>query len=300
MRKYTVRNKLYWLTLPSLTLLMLTVVGLLANSQDDSIPEWVPGRDLLVAVAEIVTAVAVNTEGTEYGYDEGISVLGALLKPNRDVTIRRPLVAGTSYLFVGGGDEDVEDVDIHLIDLQGNEVGKDNKRDAGPVVSYTPSQSGMYDIRLRLYKASVECFCILVILQKGGYDVPLGNLAIAVGKTVACWTQIAILAEEGGFHDEPNQWTLYGTILNPKRDITVTNLTVETRKHMIFATGDDNAEDIDIFLLDDKGQILASDEEPNSVPAIEYRTGGHPSYGLRIKNVRSDGATLVIATILDI
>jgi hypothetical protein len=283
--------------------LALTVLGmglccLLFSRSARSLADWRPGRNMAKAVAGVMDSARLLPK--DIGYDNGICILGAFVRKGASVSFKRHLVSGERYTLLGGGGDLADDVDIYIVDSSGKVVAKDTDADATPVVGYVPTFSGEYSIRLNLYEASGSEFCALVILREGGWNVPVSNLVTATGKCIIACNLIADAAGGARFHDEPNQWSLFGSILREGESVSVTNLTMERRRHAIVAAGDNNVDDLDLFLLGPNGQTLEKDIRPDSFAVIDYRTGNHTSYGLRIKNESSYGATLVLASVLDL
>ncbi|MGB0775901.1 MAG: hypothetical protein ACPG32_01570 [Akkermansiaceae bacterium] len=77
-----------------------------------------------------------------------------LLKYKGSTTIKTTLKANTNYVLVGGGCADAYDVDIIVYDQNWNEVGRDTKVDATPVVRVRPKWSGTFYIKVKLAKST--------------------------------------------------------------------------------------------------------------------------------------------------
>jgi len=73
-----------------------------------------------------------------------------LLKYKGSTTIKTTLKAGTQYVIVGGGCADAYNVDIIIYDENWNEVGRDTKVDAVPIVRVKPKWSGTFHIKVKL------------------------------------------------------------------------------------------------------------------------------------------------------
>lgn len=73
-----------------------------------------------------------------------------LLRYKSSTTIKTTLKANTQYIVVGGGCSDAYDVDIIVYDENMNEIGRDTKVDAVPVVRVTPKSSGTFYIKVKL------------------------------------------------------------------------------------------------------------------------------------------------------
>lgn len=86
------------------------------------------------------------------------------------------------------------------------------------------------------------------------------------------------------YHDHDNQWALFGQIVRPGGDFGISNMTFELRKHYILVAGDSNARDLDLEVNSSNGKLTDVDADPTPV---------------QVKNVESNGATLMIASVLD-
>ncbi len=60
------------------------------------------------------------------------------------------LKAGTQYVLVGGGCSDAYDVDIIIYDENMNEVGRDTKVDAVPVIRIKPKWPGTFHVKMKM------------------------------------------------------------------------------------------------------------------------------------------------------
>ena len=73
-----------------------------------------------------------------------------LLRYKASTTIKTTLKAGTQYVLVGGGCSDARDIDIVVYDENWNEVGRDTKVDAVPVVRVKPKWSGTFHVKVQM------------------------------------------------------------------------------------------------------------------------------------------------------
>jgi len=111
---------------------------------------------LLVPTAEATTtqakgralkiASALKKQGISFRND----YWHGLLRKGGSTTIKTTLKAGTQYVLVGGGCSDAYDVDIIIYDENMNEVGRDTKVDAVPVVRIKPKWSGTFHIKMKM------------------------------------------------------------------------------------------------------------------------------------------------------
>ncbi|MBC8105628.1 MAG: hypothetical protein H7Z14_03480, partial [Anaerolineae bacterium] len=137
-------------------------------------------------------------------------------------------------------------------------------------------------------------FAAMAILERGGKQVPISNLAEATANLMTFCLALQVHgAEQGhivGFQSHPNQWAVFGSILGTSEAATVINLHPGEGAQLFVAAGDEQAEDIDLFLTDEEGTyVLASDTGGDSTPLMPQWTSSNRGYGIRAKMIRSTG-----------
>ncbi len=96
----------------------------------------------------------------EAGYAQfGEDVIAPVLLASVGHLQRFSLEAGRAYIFQGACDQDCNDVDMEILDSNGERVAFDVELDDRPAVAVTPRTSGDYAVRVWLAQCSVEpCF----------------------------------------------------------------------------------------------------------------------------------------------
>jgi hypothetical protein len=253
---------------------------------------------MAAAVARVLGGAVAAEQKTNLGFDRGVTFMGALLQPKSSINWRMQMEAGMRYAFLGGGDDNAVDVDLAVVDANGQTLARDQLADAKPVVDFTPSQTGMYVVRMTLAQAPRPSFCALAILRQGGFAVPIKNLTTSLQKIMAAG-RLASQRAAVRFHEEQNQWALFGAVLKQGDTTTISGLNLEGRQHVFVTAGDANARILDMALLDARGSVVKKDDKPDRVAVVVARTA-NASYQLTITNVESTGAALVTAVILDV
>jgi hypothetical protein len=263
--------------------------------------DWAPGTYMMQAVRRVTTAGGGLADVSAFGYDDEISVMAALIQPGKSVGITRPLVEGEQYIILGGGEDLVDDLDIIVTDAAtGAQVARDDSVNGAPFVHLTAPQSGNYSLQLQMHDAKRACYACLVVLRKGGFRVPRGNLVTATDRLVGLCNRVS-----GGdpgavrFHDNDNQWAIYGGVFDRGQAMTITNLSMGEGRRILLAAGDDNTKDIDLFLLDQAANVLSQDNEENATPVVHFDSAGDQTYGITIKNAAGT-RSLILATILEL
>jgi hypothetical protein len=263
--------------------------------------DWVPGERMTEAGGRVMGTVRGLSDVSKFGYDGNITVMAAFIQPGKTTSMERQLTRGEEYMILGGGDDQTEDLDIEVVDVATDRViAKDDETDASPTVRFTAPKSGKYKLRLTLFKAKRGCFACMVVLRKGGFDVPKENLVKATARLIGlCNLVDSKIKGDVTFHDPANQWALYGGIFEKGESLSITNLNMGNGRRVIVAAGDDNTKDIDLFLMDRNGKVLVKDEDDDPTPVLQWRTNNREAYGLKIKNA-AGGRSLILAAVLDL
>ena len=103
--------------------------------------------------------------------DNAFSIGGGWIKQSKEKWVPMytvQLVAGKQYRFLAAGDNDAKDVDLDVRDSSGKTVAADDATAAEAVVTYTPTLSGPYTVRIRLYdsQGDVPCVCLGIVMVK--------------------------------------------------------------------------------------------------------------------------------------
>lgn len=287
------RNALHQVATP----VQLFLAASLLSSYGYSATVWTPGKYMSQAMAKVIAVGAVLESQSNYGWNgSGITMMGAFLQRGGTADFDVWLEGGRSYAFIGAGADSVSDLDLEIYD-NGKRVVQDTKADATPVVEFRPIASRNYTMRLRLYASTSASFAAVALLQRGGFRVPIQNLADAYMNNVRMASSADTLMS-ARYHEQSNQWALYGQVLRPGEKFTVSNLAFEPGAvHYLLVTGDRHARDLDLAVQRDD-RLIGRDEESDATPvvAINSSGGGH---SFTVTNQDSAGPTLVIVSVLD-
>ncbi|HET6253321.1 MAG TPA: hypothetical protein VFE32_04580 [Puia sp.] len=246
------------------------------------------------------TAKYIEAQSSTLGFRNGLCFIGTLLKAHGGAsTINVTLTGGTSYAFIGGGDDDVTDIDIKISNTGGTILAQDTKNDNYPVVEFTPEYSGTYEIKLLNWSPTLA-FCAVAILEEGGVGLPVDNIGDAVEKIFRmCRSINNQTTSKVWFLDEDNQWCFYGYVLGNSDNRTVSNIKMGGGVRYVMAAADDNAGDIDACIMNGAAdEEYHCDKEPDATPIVKYNTSGYADYGIKITDAKSSGKTFVLACIL--
>lgn len=102
----------------------------------------------------------------EMGYSVKNYIIGGL-DSNEDVTWFFNFNAFTNYRLVSVCDEDCADIDLYLYDSDENLIYSNTEEDNSPVLTLTPTQSGVHKIKISMYACSLEpCYYGLGIYEQ--------------------------------------------------------------------------------------------------------------------------------------
>ncbi len=122
------------------------------------------GTALLLPAASIaqptvnITRLLDQIAGQELGkrYKRSITPRFGFLEPASNVELSFRLTQGGRYGFVAVGDDNVTDIDLQLVDQDGNMVDEDINVDNFAAVTFDPQQNGVYDLRVIMFGCQVS------------------------------------------------------------------------------------------------------------------------------------------------
>jgi hypothetical protein len=230
---------------------------------------------------------------SDYGMaTNSFSLLGGWISTGRELQYSMTLEAGTSYLFVGAGDEDVADLDLSVND--GETAVADTEDDNTPWVHLEAQETCEVTITLTNFKGSGQPdFCIFIILQSQGGEGKVKNLNAAAQGLVQIVTALDnqwstdLAADASGF-------CLVGGLFGAEGELGISR---EFKKgsYMIVGWGDGKAQDLDAFVQDEEGETIAEDTDTDSTPVVTFEsTGGRGSLHLRMHAAKGNAFGLMM------
>jgi hypothetical protein len=192
---------------------------------------------------------------------------------------RVTLIAGVPYKIAGVCDNDCPDLDIKLLDGRGTELASDRLTDSLPIVSYRPTQSGDYRVRVVMYDCNVApCSAGLTVMATGPastgggsgsseFDQQVNNQLDTMERNATGMTRLfrspIFRLNEGATQDYPIAMT-------------------SGQRYTIGGVCDNDCPDLDIKLLDQSGNEVASDTETDPVPLVTHAPNKSGNYTVRV------------------
>lgn len=276
------------------------VLGFAAPGHADAVSDV--GR----AVERVGAIAAHLSSANNYGYDEGISLLGAFIRPGADCSINVELNEGVRYVFAGAGDDDARDVDIIVRNSAGTVVAKDTDADPTPIAVFTPDSTGIYTVSLKLYRAragATGSFCAMVQMRRDGWTIPEANLHASAAQCLAAASGVGRVANNRGgrarFYDEVNRWSLMGAALRSGEECSIT-LPGAGRHNLLFLAGGDSFAKEVAMRLESGGRTLEEYDENRPYAVFAHNTASGSRYKLVLKNTRSTKPTFLVSAIVDL
>lgn len=280
---------------PLALLACFLVSSIIVQAQDQD--EWTPGTYMSQALTLTLAKGHILEQNSQYGFDDGICLLGAYLETGAEVSWNLALDHESEYVFIGGGDDDATDIDIILMDRDGEIVEQDQEEDNNPVVGFKPPYTGIFTVRLKLYACDASgSFCCLNIMKDYANAIPVSSMDEAVENIIGYGTKVNSNIPVK-FHDLPNQWCLFGSILSSKETEEIRGMSFGDLNHIIISTGDGNLIDADLCLLNGAAEV-ACDRDDDAIPVIRFSSETNSLYNLQIMNVKSSGKSLIMTAIL--
>ena len=265
--------------------------------------DWVPGTRMAESVTTVMNGAREVTDLGDYGFDGNVCILSGFLLSDQELTFNRPFDKGKSYLILGGADKNVTALDVDIYDADGTRVAGETDDEVSPTIKFKPTRSANFKIRVALRKTKGKGggFCTLAFLRKGGYDLPVTNLRTALETVTSACDEVNKLAKtKVWFQSGNNQWALYGAVLEQGETQTITKVKLGKGDRMLVAGGDRNAEDVDVFFLDEDDDVLARDKgrDPFAFAKFTEDTTGFRKIAFKNAKSKRAGPALILTAVL--
>lgn len=129
------------------------VASMAMASTELAAQDW---RALVLRQLDAAGEAVRNSGLTDAGVLARSQIIG-MLEDGGKSYIEVNLTSGTSYVFAGACDHDCSDLDLRIFDSQSfDELGADIETDDVPVVTYRPSKSGPFLVRVDMADCSEQ------------------------------------------------------------------------------------------------------------------------------------------------
>lgn len=240
----------------------------------------------ILACATVVASTLLVSAHAQYAsLDSGWSICGAAVETGDVLSTTYEFKSGIRYTIEAGGGDGARDIDLEIVDSSGKVVVRDVSYGVDAVVSFTPSRSGMYTIRLIAEEVRGEALAYyFVSSSSGGWRVPESDITAAIARFAAMTVVLGELASK-----TPKRF--YGCVLRPGESRSMTFSNLPSGSHIFSAVGDDLARDIDLVVLRGSSRV-GIDDDYDATPLVGVRGSG--SYTARVEYVSGSGPALII------
>ncbi|PHI20786.1 hypothetical protein CEQ90_05335 [Lewinellaceae bacterium SD302] len=268
-------------------------------AQETEVEPWSPGEYMRQATDNVFEKASLMNALSEFSFSDELCLAGAILEVGATIALDVELKKGEAYTLIGGGDDDVVDLDLYVVDNNGEIVASDIEDDNTPIPDFTAAYTGRYSIRMQLISGQAPTsFVSLALLTTSGESITeeeFGKISTAFFEGGETLHQVSSGVK---WHDLTNQWCLLGASLNDGQSWSMENLHLGDGEHYLYASGSDNSDNIDLSLKNVDGIISAVDEEPDEFPIMELNSSNSERYELTVTNTKSNGRSFIMIGIL--
>lgn len=165
------------------------------------------------------------------------------------------LVAGKSYRLLGAGDGDAKNINLQLLDGDAKVVAQDVGSNPEAVVDFTPTRTGRYSVRLRLYASTMNlpCASMGVLLERDAKAPNANDRGQYVAEAVTRVAKLIDKANDAGYTLVEPSVALGGGWLKQDRNQWVALSTVRLtggQRYRFLAGGDNDAKEVAVQIVD--------------------------------------------------
>lgn len=282
-----------------LFLSLVASISLSAQTNNGDISDWSLGEYMREATDNVFEKASLLNALSEYTFNDNLCLAGAILETGETIQMDMILNAGQSYTLIGSGDSDVIDLDMYVLDRNGVTVASDVEDDDTPIPDFTAAYDGKYSIYLQLVSGDAPTsFVSFAILSPDGTTIEEENFAQTSDIFFKLGSYIHDQSTGVKWHDLTNQWSFFGLLMNNQTAWDFDNLRLGSENHVLYASGSDNVQNIDLILTDDQGVRVASDLDNDATPIFNVKTLDERRYSLKIMNTKSQGKSLILMGIV--
>lgn len=198
----------------------------------------------------------------------------------QEVILPLAMVTGSDYMMVGFCDQDCTDMDMVLLDSQGNEMDSDYLPDPQPILLVSPERSGGYRIRLDMVACRAEpCgYAVGVFQGQGGgagFGLPgadMDDRLVALREDLMAEGYSEMGAGEAGSLEE-GQEMRFPLALS------------EEVEYRVVGVCDDDCENMDLALFAPDGSEADSDRLADPFPIVDANPEATDEYRLAVSMV---------------
>jgi len=275
---------------------------------------WEPGIKIKQALDTLTQGYKHAAEEDKTGTIEqfGITELyGTILRSGDKAAFESKFNAFTSYVFVAGGDENCEIINITVKDSKGNIIEKDKKSNRYSFVLFNPKSTGKYTVELSSPSVYKEGFAVVSVLEKNisADDQEMMKTFESFTKGWLEYNQTrnykSVLPEISfGSNSDYKSFIFWGNYVYDNKPFKWSNTAITAGKNYAFLTSGntENTKDLNVSIKygnDEEFETFNTDKDNQSV--ILFSPKKASSFDFEIGGIKSKyGKTFIINCLLEI
>ncbi|WP_273447265.1 PPC domain-containing protein [Neolewinella agarilytica] len=225
----------------------------------------------------------------------GLCMAAARVQTGKSVSLSLSLSARKSYTFISTAEQESTDVDLYLRDQDGKLIASDSETDGTPVIEFRVPETGNYQLQLHIPASDQGTnFVSLSLLESSGRQIIEEEYRNLTASFFASSEEIISAYPKVRWRSTINQWCLFGFSLDQKEGHTFQQLRLDAARYYFAAAGGPVCQNIDLYLANQKNEIVALDKAPDALPLLEYVSNNSQSCNLRIEVKRSSGPGFIL------
>lgn len=234
----------------------------------------------------------VALSGTEWR--PGLCLGVSRLREEESTAIRLRLEADRTYVFIASGERSEGDLDLYLRTPTGEVLAEDAEIDGTPIVRYTTDTARTVLLQLQsLSGGAGGDFVGFAILRSDGQALIRPRYRAVVRQFGAAAGAVRAAGAATDFTTGAHGWALLGYLLGEEAT-TLEALYLPPGDNFIAVSAGEDILDIDLFLADDRLELLRADAGEDPYPMLEYRVSEPGPFRLRLAIERARRRDLVL------
>lgn len=264
--------------------------------------EWAPNQ-AIASLLEGIEDASIKAKSSKFGFD---NVLGTYLAQGKKSVIITQLERDKDYIFIAGGDKKATDVDIIVNNDNYKVLKRDIERRQYAIVSFTPKYTGTYYVEVSMGSTETEvpAFAVLTTMEEKLYS-NIEDVKASLKNLEKAWTDMPekykknykpVFASDPELVDNSyvgnyHSFCMFGKYVQPGfMDGYNGNGMSANEDYVLFAAGDDNANDLKLTVTSKEGSSI----DKFTTPYVAFNSGNEKLYDFTVENVNAKYKTFVM------
>lgn len=226
----------------------------------------------------------------------GLSLAATRLPSGETRTLELTLRQNINYAFIATSGNEVTDVDLYLLDAEGNVLVKDQESDGTPILEFRVSSTGNYRVQVHVAASNtISNFVALSLLQSSGQPVIEGDYRLLNNRFFTASQGLLSATESLRWLDDSDNWSILGFSVQNNEPVDLSNLRLPPNRYQIAGSADLQFRNLFLYLANMKGEIVAQSNAKTPFPFLEFQVANSQPQLLRIlpKGPQASGLLLI-------